>query len=588
MKRSILRHKFALWLIAALTLASCSQDELAEQGTALPEGMYPLTFTVGMKGMTTRANGKEDFTENDHIGVRLGNGSNAQTGEYIIATGNTVQPASTEETIYWQSTAPATVTAWYPYASTTADISDQSDGYATFDFLRAQDETSYDEPLTLSFIHRMAKVKYILTAGEGLTGEDLSSASVTLGGYTQATFSEGEVTGQTEGWIKPYATDDEALLIPQNMTGKPFIKVSVTVDGEKRDFVYTPTGNVANLESGCAYTYDITVKRTGIEVSSLRGKWSDNEENGDAKEAVFRVYLPEGHGQTLTYSDNVKQEADYLEVNGNPFTISYSPTDDTRTKGFPITDGKGTVARTATTDGKTYTFTYNLRTDARLEYSLYVEAGDYYYEDNTWLPYRDDSKTCIGIVFKSGAGTDDTASNYGDKLTDEKIHGYVVALQDAHEEIGIWGIRNTDVSGLTNEARFSNKYNGYTNTQTVKSLSEYEKVDPNRPASGEDQYWAFKVASDYTTKAPEKSSGWYLPSIGQLQDIYNLPDRTGLLIEAGGSDFRANENDGRYWSSTEYNNLDAWYYRFNGNGPDAYAKGVEHTRYCYVRAVLTF
>lgn len=46
MKRSILRHKFALWVIAALTLASCSQDELAEQGTSLPDGMYPMTFTA--------------------------------------------------------------------------------------------------------------------------------------------------------------------------------------------------------------------------------------------------------------------------------------------------------------------------------------------------------------------------------------------------------------------------------------------------------------------------------------------------------------------------------------------------------------
>lgn len=33
-------------LAAVLSLASCSQDEPAEQGTTLPDGMYPMTFTV--------------------------------------------------------------------------------------------------------------------------------------------------------------------------------------------------------------------------------------------------------------------------------------------------------------------------------------------------------------------------------------------------------------------------------------------------------------------------------------------------------------------------------------------------------------
>lgn len=48
MKRSILLPKSALWLIAVLTFASCSQDELADGGqdAPLPAGKYPLTLTV--------------------------------------------------------------------------------------------------------------------------------------------------------------------------------------------------------------------------------------------------------------------------------------------------------------------------------------------------------------------------------------------------------------------------------------------------------------------------------------------------------------------------------------------------------------
>ena len=41
MKRRILRHKFALGLVAILILASCSQDEFADkQDTLLPEGVF--------------------------------------------------------------------------------------------------------------------------------------------------------------------------------------------------------------------------------------------------------------------------------------------------------------------------------------------------------------------------------------------------------------------------------------------------------------------------------------------------------------------------------------------------------------------
>ncbi|WP_241217495.1 fimbrillin family protein [Bacteroides gallinarum] len=59
MKRSILRHKPVLWsLIAALTLASCSQDEFADNGqnTPLPVGQYPLELTAdGLQAVATPA-----------------------------------------------------------------------------------------------------------------------------------------------------------------------------------------------------------------------------------------------------------------------------------------------------------------------------------------------------------------------------------------------------------------------------------------------------------------------------------------------------------------------------------------------------
>lgn len=579
-----------LWNMAALLLcasaASCSQDEIdIEQGEPLPPDKYPLELmTSSIDETQSRAAGKDEWTYDgtEYIGVRIG--ADGNIGKYVIGAGGSAQPASIDQTIYWQSTAPATVTAWYPFETQTAkDITDQSGGYEAIDYLKATAENKrFTDKVDLSFIHQMAKVSCTLKKGDGITDEDLEGATVQIAGYTKASFSEGILTGTDDGWITPTATDCEALLVPQDMTNSQFIKVSIN----DNNFIYTPGEGAANLQSGTHYIYTITVKKDGIEVSSVSASWNDEINEGTAGEATFRVYLPEGHGQTISYSSNVTEQDGYLEVKGNPFTISYNVTDENRMKGFPITDGIGKMERTMSGNG--YTFTYTLRSDVRLTYGDYAEAGDYYYSDGTWRPDYVADNGCIGIVFKSGAGESDDISAYGGKLT--AIRGYVVALADAHDEAGAWGIRQRTESNLPSESSYTPKYNGYANTAAIRNVTEYATTDISKPTEN-GQYWAFRVASDYSVIAPSGSSGWYLPSIGQLADIYNLPDRAGLFAGAGGTDFKSEINDGRYWSSTQKNGYDAWYYRFNGSGAEAYAKsndGGNFLRPSYVRAVLTF
>lgn len=574
-----------LWNMAVLLLcasaASCSQDDMPQTGgTPLPDGKYPLAFTASVDGMATRSTGKDEWAEGDKIGVRIG--ADGATGCYELNhEDGTVKEVHTP--VYWQSTAPATVTAWYPFEAQTAkDITDQSEGYEAIDFLKAIAENKkFNDKVELSFIHQMAKVSYTLKKGDGITDEDLEGATVQIAGYTKASFSEGILTGTDDGWITP-ASDNDVLLVPQDMTNSQFIKVSINGN----DFIYTPGEGAANLQSGTHYIYTITVKKDGIEVSSVSASWNDEGSTGPAGEATFRVYLPEGHEQTLTFSKNVTQQTGYLEVKGNPFTISYNVIDQNRMKGFPITDGIGKMERTVSDKG--YTFTYTLRSDVRLTYGDYAEVGDYYYSNGTWCPDYVADNDCIGIVFKSGAGEGDDISAYGGKLT--AIRGYVVALADAHGEAGAWGIRQRTESNLPSESSYTPKYNGYANTAVIRNVTEYVTTDISKPTENS-QFWAFKVASNYSVTVLLGSSGWYLPSIGQLADIYNLPNRAELFTRAGGTEFVSETNDGRYWSSTQKDGFDAWYYRFNGSGAEAYAKsndGGNYLRPSYVRAVLTF
>ena len=284
-------NKYILITAIAIALASCSQDDIPQTGgTPLPDGKYPLAFTASVDGMATRSTGKDRWAEGDKIGVRIG--ADGATGCYELNhEDGTVKKVHTP--VYWQSTAPATVTAWYPYeAQTDKDITDQSEGYKDIDFLKAtaKNKKFYDK-VELSFIHQMAKVSYTLKKGDDITDEDLKGATVQIAGYTKASFSEGTLTGTDNGWITP-ASDNDALLVPQDMTNSQFIKVSINGNY----FIYTPDTEAAgNLQAGCQYSYTITVKANGIEVTAATGgEWND----GGSEEVISKEVL-----NTYTSSD---------------------------------------------------------------------------------------------------------------------------------------------------------------------------------------------------------------------------------------------------------------------------------------------
>lgn len=274
-KRHTWRNMAAAVLLCA-GFASCSQDDIPgnPQGEPLPSGEYPLMLTASVDGIRSRATGKDAWADGDGIGVRIG--ADGATGRYKLNADGTVKEAATP--VYWLNSAPADVKAWYPYASQeNVDISDQSKGFAAFDYLTAVAENrTFQNPVELKFKHLMAKVSYTLK-GEGITDNELAAAIVQIAGYTSTTFAEGELTGGLNDWITP-TSDKDALLVPQDMTGKKFIKVSIN----GKYFYYTPATKTSGglLEAGKHYHYTITVMPYGIKVTAAAGEWTDggNEE----------------------------------------------------------------------------------------------------------------------------------------------------------------------------------------------------------------------------------------------------------------------------------------------------------------------
>ena len=85
------KMKHILFLaLAAFALAACTQDELAEQGAALPEGKYPITFSamqvVGAEPQTRVSENADGtgslWTQGDKIEIDIYEG----LGEYLETT----------------------------------------------------------------------------------------------------------------------------------------------------------------------------------------------------------------------------------------------------------------------------------------------------------------------------------------------------------------------------------------------------------------------------------------------------------------------------------------------------------------------
>ena len=611
-----------LWLLIATIAGLCTScSDITDSGgdTSLPDGKYPITFTAAVDGLTVSrtTSGKDAWTKDDPIAVSLNESSDSKTYQIVDASTGAMEPVNPSDVYYWKANT-MKILAWYPATDVTAKaISDQSQGFADFDYLKAETTAKFSATgaVSLSFAHQMAKVTYTLTT-DNTTTTDLSKATVSIYGHTQVSFTNGTVTGSGNGWITP-TTDGQVLVVPQDMTGQKFIRV--TISG--REYFYTPDKNDdanGKLEAGMQYNYTITVKKEELEVTvNTYPSWAEGGSigSGSAAEATaFNVYLSDftesantsdykvtdADGNSLTASNGV-----YSNISSNEISISLSAAENYLLEQYStkVVSGicKQSISYVADTRTYTYTF-YDIRSDIKLQdLSVKVipassltapQVGDYYYSDGSWSTDRDTGKTCIGIVLKAGGADDDDLNNYGRFFAGGAINGYVVALRDAHADAGAWGIRLVDVNGIENhESSAGNQYDGYKNTAVVRQLDAYTHTDVSQP-SANGQYWAFKVASEYAVTVPDKSSGWYLPSIQQLADIHAVSGLATRLGNAGGTDFKRTSNNGRYWSATEKNMYDAWYYQFGSSASsDSFAKsndGGNYLRPSYVRAILTF
>ena len=266
-----IRYSYPIYFSALLLLlAACTQDELTDD-TRLPEGQYPLEIariTLGVEGgeaqpwgaPATRVGEIADgtgstFDAGDRFAVQI----DGEEGIYIVQDNNTVKA---EAPLYWTNTTPnRTVSAWYPATDGTLDLGDQSQSLAYL--LGGSGTGDYQTPVTLTFAHRLAKVR-VTPTGDAL-GE---VQSLQLYTYTQCTYEKGTVVqGSQEGWIEmkkcEYTENGNAITCWEAnvVPGYEITKLMANNDNKERDLSTTITpeaGSYYNitLDKDKGYTDD--------------------------------------------------------------------------------------------------------------------------------------------------------------------------------------------------------------------------------------------------------------------------------------------------------------------------------------------
>ena len=582
--------------LTGIMAAGCTEE--TDSDKHLPDGKYPMAFTAAVDGLTVTRAGTADgeWTTTDRIAVQVSD----EIKIYAPSNNGNNVTLTSDDPFYWQrNNETKTVSAWYCGNGSTASggintggvptswsvqSNQEEKGYQKSDFLYAapKDISFSDTDKSLAFTHQTARVVINIKKAEAAMEADVISSVVI--GYENNLALSGTYSAPTEGnattgtWntsggtgtitpkditasssssdiLKNYA----ALVIPQNMSGKKFIAVTLT---DNNTYYYTPQNADADLKSGTQYTYNITVKHGYLEVVTVKdGTW------GSGGETSVTSKIPvEG------FTADALKIGDYYYNDG---TIS---------------------------DGGYRKYPNGTTTILNIEPVL-------------TNPGTGEERACIGIVYWVGDITEEDPLLKRDKPG--CTHGLVVSLWDmpdpnngqlemtwtygGNEFVNDW--LGSDVTwterpdGFTS-IQIDNKMQGYANTIALKEYNKYVEgkdgdgygKDGNnrvKPVKGLD---AFETAHP----SPSNSSGWYWPSIEELRYVCwgqgNGEGTTGkdMLNTQIGKVSGSNVFGNLYWSSTEYshNRSNAWYVHFYGGRVD-YSGGKHYHPYL-VRPLLAF
>ncbi len=315
---------------ASLALTSCNKDDIRYD-----DGQLRLS-TANVISETKAGTDLQStqFASGEKVGIFLvedgGNGSPATSGTDVTVynSGAALEysadgSGNLSNVQYWPTNgkglyiygvypmAAATSAAKYDAQSVSFSVKDDQssdDGYKASDLMTGVPEsnpvTRTTSAVPLTFTHLLTKIKITLKPGVGFDGSDgsvsgLSNVKVSILGTKIATaFSVGKTDlAAASGDVTPIVacTDRScesggsiacaAIIVPQTVSsGSEFIKVEVGGGS----YVYKLDNSDKTFEGQKVYEYEITVKKTGLTVTSAITDWTTVGSGTTTGEAVLQ------------------------------------------------------------------------------------------------------------------------------------------------------------------------------------------------------------------------------------------------------------------------------------------------------------
>lgn len=309
-------------------------------------------------------------------------------------------------------------------------------------------------------------------------------------------------------------------------------------------------------------------------------------------------------GNSTSFIHPSPKISDVILIIGDEFYSPYKADDGSYRCILPVGFTEGDVRCFYTLDGTT-TYSNTIRISSPVTanvryastqkvdaiYSLgSAQVGDFYCRKNDDTGYLVPSQlissigshTCVGLVFYVGQHDSDTFDYSSTGIRQSKCHGYVMALTDVNQDDSdrlYWEYKDGTYNQKVGASTSADDWLGYSNTAAIQ---KFIKDNSNAgwkishfPAAngcinfGEDssKEWQKNYA------APSNSSGWFLPSAGQLKYLY--ANRTDLSARINSLNDQLKGSNIKwfsmtyYWSSSEVS--DSWY--------AAYAASFSHDDY---------
>lgn len=264
--------------------------------------------------------------------------------------------------------------------------------------------------------------------------------------------------------------------------------------------------------------------------------------------------------------------------------------------------------------------TYKVDGATQSEKQTTLKKGDYFCKDsdNKWYIIPGEAApdgNVIGIVFHAGQHDDDSFDYSSTGIKQEKCHGYVVALTDVHNgdsDLLRWEYGPKEEYGIFVGASTINyDWNGYYNCLKIRKfiIDNGDWEMKHFPAALACETYGCRtlgingnptVLYDWQQPltAPDNTSGWFLPSRGQLRYLYDNRMSLSARMTDVKSSTPANSSYknyiqwfktyGDYWSSSEYDKV-MGYYALSLNFGNGLSTGNKNKNYTNkVRAVLAF